>query len=236
MRIHAVIPAAGQGKRLGGNVKKQFLSLCGLPIAVHTLAVFQRSPLIDEIICIAPKEDLPFFERLVSDHSLTKVAKLLPGGERRQDSVLAGLFYLEGRSDPDGLVAVHDAVRPLVTTELIERVVEGAKGEAGAVAALPVADSLKEVSSDRMILKSLSRESVWAMQTPQVFRLGTLIEAYRRAAAEGWEGTDEAMLVERLGLPIRCVEGSIENIKITTPPDLHFAETLLRARGGGIHR
>lgn len=234
--IHAVIPAAGRGKRLGGNVKKQFLKLCDLPVAVHTLAAFQNSPLINEIVCIASKEDLSFFERLISDHSLTKVTKILPGGERRQDSVRAGVSHLEGRSDPDDLVVVHDGVRPLVTPRLIEKVIEAAKEGGSAVAALPVADSLKEVSSDKMILKSLPRENIWAMQTPQVFRLGILLEAYRSAAEEGFEGTDEAMLVERLGFPIRCVEGSIENIKITTSPDLATAEVLLRARESGLYR
>jgi len=228
--IYAVIPAAGQGKRLGGDVKKQFLTLCDLPVAVHTLTAFQNAPLIDEIVCIAPKEDLSYFERLISDHALTKVTKLLPGGERRQDSVWAGLCYLERKGQRDDLVAVHDGVRPLVTAHLIERVIEAAKEEGGAVAALPVADSLKQVSSAKMILRSLPRENVWAMQTPQVFRLEILIEAYRNASQNGLEGTDEAMLVERIGFPIRCVEGSIENIKITTLPDLRMAETLLRAR------
>ncbi len=234
--IHAVIPAAGRGKRLGGNVKKQFLTLCDLPIAVHTLTAFQNSPLIDEIICIASKEDLSLFESLVSDHSLTKVARILPGGERRQDSVWAGISYLGTQSDLNDLVVVHDGVRPLITSRLIEKVIEAAREEGGAVAALPVTDSLKKVSSDKMILKSLPRESIWAMQTPQVFRLGILMEAYRSAAREGLEATDEAMLVERLGLPIRCVEGSFENIKITTPPDLEIAEVLLRARAGRLRR
>ncbi len=131
---------------------------------------------------------------------------------------------------------VHDGVRPLVTSQLIERVIEAAKEEGSAVAALPATDSLKQVSSDKMILKSFPRENVWAMQTPQVFRLGILMEAYRKAAQEGFEATDEAMLVEKLGLPIRCVEGSIENIKITLPPDLAMAEILLRARGGRLPR
>lgn len=234
--IHAVIPAAGQGKRLGGSIKKQFLTLCDLPIAVHTLTAFQTSPLIDEIICITSKDDLSFFERLVSDHSLTKVTKILPGGERRQDSIWAGLSCLAEWSDRNDLVVVHDGVRPLVTSQLIEKVIEAAREEGGAVAALPVTDSLKQVSSDKMILKSLPREKIWAMQTPQVFRLGILLEAYRRGAQQGLEATDEAMLVENLGWPIRCVEGSIENIKITLPPDLEIAEILLRARGSRPHR
>lgn len=234
--IHAIIPAAGRGKRLGGKIKKQFLTLCDHPVAVHTLTAFQHSPLIDDIICICSKEDLSIFERLVSDHGLIKVTKILPGGERRQDSVWAGVSHLAERSDPNDLIAVHDGVRPLVTPQLIEKVIEAAKGEGSAVAALPVTDSLKQVSSDKMVLKSLPRENVWAMQTPQVFRLGILLKAYRTAAQEGFEATDEAMLVERLGLPIRCVEGSIENVKITLPSDLETAEIFLRARGSRPRR
>ena len=233
--IHAVIPAAGQGKRLGGSVKKQFITLCDLPVAVHTLTVFQNLPLIDQIVCVAPKEDLSFFERLISEYSLTKITALLPGGDRRQDSVWAGLSSLAQR-DQEDLVVVHDGVRPLVTSQLIEKVIESAKEAGSAVAALPVADSLKQVSSDKMILRSLPRENVWAMQTPQVFRLGILMKAYQNAARERWEGTDEAMLVERSGFPVRCVEGSIENIKITTLPDLELAEILLHARGSRLHR
>lgn len=234
--IHAVIPAAGQGKRLGGSVKKQFLTLCDLPVAVHTLSAFQTSPLIDEIICVASKDDLSFFERLVSDHALTKVTKILPGGERRQDSVWAGLSYLGEWNDRNDLVVVHDGVRPLVTSQLIERVIDAAHEAGGAVAALPLTDSLKQVSSDKMILKSVPRENLWTMQTPQVFRLGILLEAYRRGAKEGLEATDEAMLVENLGLPVRCVQGANDNIKITLPPDLEMAEILLRARASRLHR
>jgi 2-C-methyl-D-erythritol 4-phosphate cytidylyltransferase len=234
--IHAVIPAAGQGKRLGGTIKKQFMTLCDLPIAIHTLTAFQNSPLIDEIVCISSKEDLPLFERLISDHSLTKVTKILPGGERRQDSVWAGVSHLGERSDLNDLVVVHDGVRPLITPRLIEKVIDVAKREGCGVMAIPVTDSLKQVSSDKMILKSLPRKNVWAMQTPQVFRLGILLEAYRRAEREGLEATDEATLVEKLGLSIRCVEGSIENLKITLPADLEIAEILLRARGSRLHR
>lgn len=231
MIVHAVIPAAGQGKRLGGAVKKQFLTLDGLPILIHTLIPFQQSPFVNEIVCVVPKEDLSFFEGIISEHRLGKVKQILPGGERRQDSVWAAVSELRRRSDPSDLVLVHDGVRPLVTADLIERTVAAAGEIGGAVAALPVTDSLKRVSSDKMICESLPRAGVWAMQTPQVFRLGLLIEAYQKAGEEGFEATDEAMLVERIGHPIRCIEGSIENLKITTPPDLKTAERLLRSRG-----
>ncbi|MBI3802644.1 MAG: 2-C-methyl-D-erythritol 4-phosphate cytidylyltransferase [Nitrospirae bacterium] len=231
MIVHAVIPAAGQGKRLGGETKKQFLELCGLPILIHTLIPFQSASIINEITCVVSKEDCSFIEGLVSSHRLDKVKRILHGGERRQDSVWAAVSELCERSDPNDLILVHDGVRPLVTTELIERVAAAAAEVGGAVAARPVTDSLKRVSSGRIISQSLPRENVWAMQTPQAFRLSLLREAYQKAETDRFEATDEAMLVERLGHPIRCVEGSAENIKITTPPDLRLAEILLHARG-----
>lgn len=227
---HAVIPAAGRGERMGSRTKKQFLSLCGLPVIIHTLTVFQKSPLIDEIICVASKEDQSFLERLVSQHALTKVARIVPGGDRRQDSVQAAVGLLEEQRPLDDIVLVHDAVRPLVTLELIEQVISAAQKFGGAVAALPATDSLKEVSADGFIQKSVPREKIWSMQTPQAFRLALLIEAYRSAVRDRFSATDEAMLVERTGAPIHCVQGLSENIKITTPSDLKMAELLLSAR------
>ncbi|MFY9269713.1 MAG: 2-C-methyl-D-erythritol 4-phosphate cytidylyltransferase [Candidatus Manganitrophaceae bacterium] len=235
--VHAIIPAAGRGERLGGAIRKQFLTIGGLPILVHTLAVFQASPLIDEIICVLPKEEIGFFEGLISAGSLGKIKQLLPGGLRRQDSVGEGLSYLvAGGADPNDLVAIHDGVRPLVTGPLIERVIETAREGGAAVASLPITDSLKRVSSDKIILDSFPRENIRAMQTPQVFRLGLLQEAYRIAERDRFEATDEAMLVARLGVSIRCVEGSSENIKITTAADLRMAEMILRARLDGENR
>lgn len=228
---HAVIPAAGRGERMGSRTKKQFLALCGLPVIIHTLAVFQKSPFIDEIICVASKEDHPFLGRLISQHALTKVKRVIPGGDRRQDSVQSAIDLLEEEQrPPDDIVLVHDGVRPLVTLELIEQVVSATQKFGGAVAALPVTDSLKEVSADHFIQKSVAREKIWSMQTPQAFRLALLSEAYREAARDRFSGTDEAMLVERIGAPIRCIQGLSENIKITTPSDLKMAELLLSAR------
>lgn len=229
---HALIPAAGRGERFGGRTKKQFLALCGLPVIVHTLTLFQNAPLIDEIVCILPKEDISYFEPFILKNRLTKVKRVIPGGGRRQDSVRAGISLLEEGNDPDDLVLVHDGVRPLAPRLLIERVVRAAQEFGAAVAALPVSDSLKEVSTEGVIKRTLPRENVWAMQTPQVFRLGLLAQAYRRAERDHFLGTDEAALVERLGFPIHCVEGSPENIKITTPWDLKMAEWRLQERRG----
>lgn len=234
--IHAVIPAAGQGKRMReGNAswkgtKKQLLELCGLPIIIHTLRIFQNTSSIDQIVCVIPREDLSAFENLISGRALTKVIGVVPGGERRQDSVRAGLAFLETKSNPDDIVLVHDGVRPLVTAAIIERVISAAEKFGGAVAAVPVRDSLKRISDDRVIEKTISRENVWAMQTPQAFRLGRLLQAYREAEGSGFLATDEAMLMERSGFPVHCIDGAIENIKITDPADLKIAELFLRER------
>ena len=237
--VYAVIPAAGRGERMGSPTKKQFLPLCGLPVIIHTLTVFQRSALVEDILCVTSKEDLRFLERLLAEHALTKVTRVLPGGERRQDSVRSAVDFLEEQGHPDDIVMVHDGVRPLVTLSLIQEIICAAEKYGGGVAALPVTDSLKEVSADRLILKSVEREKIWSMQTPQAFRLSLLIEAYRKAARDGFRGTDEAMLVERIGAPIHCVQGSSENIKITTASDLKWAEFLLSKRDAlekEIHR
>ena len=230
LMTYGVIPAAGRGERFGGKVKKQFLALCGRPVIVHTLIPFQASPWIDDIVCVAPQEEVGALERLISEYRLTKVKRVISGGERRQESTQAALSLLEKEAAPGDIVLVHDGVRPLVTGALIGRVVQAAEKYGAAVAAFPVSDSLKEVSSEGLIRKTVSRENLWATQTPQAFRLDILAEAYRTAARDRFIGTDEAALVERLGIPIHCVEGSPENIKITTPSDLKLVELLLHDR------
>ena len=227
-RVHAIIVAAGAGQRAGQvGGKKQFIEIADQPVIIHTLNRFQAAPVIDAIICVVAKEDIPIFSDLIKRHPLSKIKQIVAGGACRQDSVSAGLSLLETTGSLDDLVVVHDGVRPLVSTDLIERVVQAAGQFGGAVAALPVTDSLKIVSQDLMIQKSVPRESVWAMQTPQAFRLGLLIEAMKKAALDHYVGTDEASLFERSGHPVFCVEGDHENIKITTASDLKRVETLL---------
>ncbi len=228
--VHALIPAAGSGVRFGEAVKKQFLPLCGLPVIVHTLSVFEGSCAVDDLICVAPQEDLPLFEKMILTAGFTKIRMVLSGGTTRQNSVGIGVAFLEKEGDPEDVVLVHDGVRPFVTPLLIEAVVRKAKESGAAVAAMPVTDSVKRLSCDNVILEGISRDSLWAMQTPQAFRLEILIRAFQKAAFDRFSGTDEASLVERLGVPVHCVEGLAENIKITTPSDLKLAEWILRER------
>lgn len=228
--IAALIPAAGRGERFGGDRAKQFLPLAGKPVFIQTLTVFQDSDLIDQIVCVVPKEALSEANQEIRQQGLSKVVSLLPGGAHRQDSVGTAIALLEKTGDPDDIVLVHDGVRPLVSPELISRIVAGVRRFGAVAAALPVTDSLKEVSEEGTIRASLSREKIWAMQTPQGFRLSILAAAYRKGAEDRFLATDEAMLVERLGQTIHCIEGAPENIKITSPSDLALAEFFLRRR------
>jgi len=226
--VAVIIPAAGRGDRMGAtSVKKQFLPLGGLPIVIHTLLAFQNAPDVQQIACAVATEDLSFFRSLISTHGLTKVRHVVPGGAHRQDSVGAALAALGSDVGPDDIILVHDAVRPFVSGGVIDLVISAARQFGGAVAACPVTDSLKQVAPDRMIIKSLSREGLWTMQTPQGFKMSTLSAAHQAAARDGFYGTDEAALVTHLGRPVYCVEGAIDNIKITTPADLAFAELFL---------
>jgi len=228
--ISAVVVAAGRGLRFGGETKKPFVALGASPLIIHALKAFQKTSLVDEILCVVSKEALGLTQALVSGHDLPKVRAVLPGGRRRQDSVAAAVFSLARTGDDQDIVLVHDGVRPLVSRALIERVLEGVKAHGAAVAACRVTDALKTVSPAGRIEKSLSRERVRAMQTPQGFRLGALARACRKAEAEAFEASDEAMLLEQLGLPVHCVEGEAENIKITTPSDLKLAAYFLSLR------
>ncbi len=226
--VHAIIVAAGASLRTKGAVKKQFAEILGAPVIVHTLNCFIQSQKIDTIICVIAKDDIPFFNDLIKSYSLSKIETVVAGGATRQESVAAGLSYLEKHYSMDDWVAVHDGARPLVTVDLIERVIAAAAESGGAIAAIPATDSLKEVVGYRVV-KSIPRETTWAAQTPQVFRLGILIEAMKKASQDSFFGTDEAALVERISGTVVCVESN-DNIKITTSSDLKRAEIILGSR------
>ncbi|MGH7250267.1 MAG: 2-C-methyl-D-erythritol 4-phosphate cytidylyltransferase [Nitrospiraceae bacterium] len=224
----AIVPAAGRGHRMGSNIPKQFLTLGGLPVLVHTLRVLEAADSVGEVILVVPEAEREFCLReIVTHHRLSKVKKIVAGGERRQDSVRHGLAAIAG--DPD-LVLVHDAVRPFLTREMIGGVLEQAAKHEAAVVAIPMRDTVKQVGTDRLIECTVDRRSLWLAQTPQAFRLALLREAHRKAEQEGIQATDDAQLVERLGHRVALVEGSAENIKITRPEDLAIGEAILAAR------
>ena len=227
MSVIALIPAAGMGKRMGAGVNKQYLLLNGKPIVAHTLSVFEDAPFVDDIYLVIPEEEIPYCrEQVVERYGFAKVRSIVPGGAERQHSVLNGLRAMENARDDD-LVLIHDGVRPFVPIHVLERAGEVAGAHDGALVAVPAKDTIKIVA-DGIVRDTPPRESLWLAQTPQAFRYGVIRAAHEIADAEGFLGTDDAMLVERLGKDIHVVLGDYRNIKITTPEDLLLAEAFLR--------
>jgi 2-C-methyl-D-erythritol 4-phosphate cytidylyltransferase len=228
MKVSVVIPAAGAGRRMGTGLPKQFLVLEGKPVVVHTLQVFESSPLINEVVLVVPPgEEERCRREWVEPFGLKKVARYTAGGKERQDSVLAGLMQV---SDETEIVLVHDAVRPFVTPSMIRDVVEAAGACGGAIVAVPARDTLKRVNPEGTIEKTLERSSAWLAQTPQAFLKKVLLDAHERALREGLVLTDESALVERMGIRVRVVPGSWRNFKITQPEDLALAEEILKTQ------
>jgi 2-C-methyl-D-erythritol 4-phosphate cytidylyltransferase len=217
--VWAVIPAAGQGVRMGR--KKQGLLLAGRPVLWWTLDVFEATPLVQGLVVAVPAEDTAAWEDRLAD--CRKVRAVVAGGAERQESVRRGLAAVP---DEVGWIVIHDGVRPCFTPELVERVVAEARRHGAAIAALPVAETLKR-GADGWVQATVERDGLWSVQTPQAFRADVLREAHRRAAAERIAGTDDAALLERLGVPVRLVPGLPGNVKITRPDDLALAEALL---------
>lgn len=227
-RTTALVPAAGRGLRMGGSVPKQFLALGGEPIILHTLRVFQASPAIDEIILAVPQAEMDYcLTQIVAQYHFTKVTKVVPGGQERQDSVR---HALEAVRDDVDVVVVHDAVRPFVTEQMIAEVVRMAQAKGAAIIALPMKDTVKQVGADHVIERTVDRQALWLAQTPQAFRRDWLLVAHRKAHAEGVRATDDAFLIEWCGHPVSVVEGSGENIKVTRPEDMMIGEAILASR------
>lgn len=225
MKRVALIPAAGMGRRMGAAVNKQYLLLDGRPILAHTLELFQKADFIDEIVVVVPAEEIEYCRiNVVEKYRMTKVRKILAGGAERQISVLKGLRGLDCHDDD--VVLIHDGVRPFVTLPTIQRSVDMALQHDGAVVAVPVKDTVKIVK-DAFVTSTPARKSLWLAQTPQSFRYKVIRAAHELADAEGFTGTDDASLLERIGKKVHVVIGDYRNIKITTPEDLILAQAFL---------
>ncbi|MFF2094470.1 2-C-methyl-D-erythritol 4-phosphate cytidylyltransferase [Paenibacillus sp. NPDC058174] len=225
-----VVVAAGRGSRMGTAESKQYLPLRGKPILIHTLELFQSMEEIAEIALVVGGDDVERCSRLVSEHGLDKVSAVVSGGGERQHSVYAGIAALPPAAE---WVMVHDGVRPLVTPEAVRACCAAAERVGAAVLAVPVKDTIKQVDETGLIVSTPDRRSLWAIQTPQAFRRELLVAAHERAQAEGYLGTDDAMVVEWTGAAVTIAEGDYTNIKITTPEDLPWAEFLLEKRERG---
>ena len=226
MRVVALIPAAGRGRRMGGDIPKASLSLGGIPLLRHTLKKFEACPQVDEILPLVPPQEVSFWTDEIGRCSeLKKVQRVLAGGAERQDSVFLGLKAIAGNAD---WVMIHDGARPFVPRELIERTLSETLRWKAVTAALPAEETIKEVSPEKEVLRTVDRGSLWIIQTPQSFEYGLIVSAHEKAQEERFSGTDDASLVERLGFPVRVIEGSRLNFKITTPEDLLLGEALLK--------
>ena len=225
MKIAAIVPAAGRGSRINHRLPKQYLPLGGTPIIARTLMALESFPAIDEILVVVRAEEKEYFHRgIVRKYNLSRVSRIIAGGERRQDSVYNGL---ESTGEDTAFVAIHDGVRPFITEDIFMETIAQATLHKAAVVAVPVSDTIKVAKRHGFTGSTLPRDKLWAVQTPQVFERGLILEAHRRARKENFMGTDDASLVERMGCPVKVVEGAPENIKITTPGDLIIAEAIL---------
>jgi len=229
----AIIPAAGSGSRFGGETPKQFLLMGGVPVLLQTLRRFDLCSEIDGTIVALPETALESWHELLAVSGLEKPVRLVPGGRERSDSIRNALEAAAHWS-PEGqlpeIVAVHDAVRPLVTPAQIAAVVQRAREVGAAILALASTDTLKEVENG-LIVRTLDRRRIYRAQTPQAFHYSLLVRANQAARESNLPSaatTDDALLVEALGVPIAIVEGSSHNLKITTPEDLRLAERLLQ--------
>jgi len=234
MKVVAIIPAAGLGTRMAPGGKrisqplKQFFEINGAPILIHTLRVFARNRQVTQIIVALRQNEMERFSRQLEKEKLASKVTLVEGGEHRQESVANALGGLKAAKDD--IVLVHDAVRPFVDDEIIANVIREVEKHGAAIAGLPAVDTIKQVdraAEGALITSTIPRERVVLAQTPQGFRYELIKKAFDSAAADGFIGTDEASLVERLGAEVWVVMGSARNIKITTPADLEMAEFLL---------
>ena len=221
-KVGAVIVAAGESTRMGG-VDKVLALLGGRPVLARVIDAFQECKSVQQIVVVLGQQNLKRGQQLVAEQGWDKVTDVCPGGQRRQDSVLAGLKQL----DHCHWAVIHDGARPLVTEDLIEQGLAAAAETGAAVAAVPVTYTIKVAGDDGFVQGTPPRQNLWAVQTPQVFRFDIIAEAYRQAK---YEVTDDARLVEQLGYRVKLYMGAYDNIKITTPDDLALAEVLWQKR------
>jgi 2-C-methyl-D-erythritol 4-phosphate cytidylyltransferase len=238
-KVVAIVPAAGLGKRFGPGTNKPFQNLSGKPIIVWPLEILNAVVEVVEIIPVLKMEDMEYGLKIFEKYGISKIKRIAPGGKERQDSVYNGLKLIE---DKNCIVLIHDGVRPLIERNLVENMITellspsvpplqkggegGFNGFDGVTLGIPLKDTIKEAENG-IIKKTLRRDSLWAIQTPQVFRYNNILTAYERAMKEGFCSTDDAALIEKYGGKVKVIIGSYKNIKITTPEDLAIAEFLL---------
>lgn len=230
----AIVLAAGQGKRMGSRIQKQFLEICGRPVLYYSLAAFQDSPLIDSMILVTGAAEIPFVQKeIVEKYGFSKVKMVVEGGAERYASVWKGLQALEHtltEEEKEGCVFIHDGVRPFIHEEILSRAFDAVEKYHACAVGMPSKDTVKIADQDGFVAMTPARSLVWSIQTPQVFDFRLAYRAYAELEKSGrTDVTDDAMIVEAFtDTKVRLVEGSYENIKITTPEDLKIAEAFLK--------
>ena len=223
----AVILAAGSSTRMGEGQSKQFLELCGLPVVARTVIEFEKSEFIDEIIIVAKEDEISKYDGFAEAYGITKPFKVIAGGETRQVSARNGV---DAVNDKSKFIAIHDAARCLITQEMISRVCHSAYLHEAAILAIRAVDTVKIGDKNAFVEETPERKLAWQAQTPQVFKVNAFRAAAYIARDEKFEGTDDASLLEHIRIPVKLIEGSRENIKVTEPMDIYFAEAILKAR------
>ncbi|QTL49688.1 2-C-methyl-D-erythritol 4-phosphate cytidylyltransferase [Priestia aryabhattai] len=222
MKYEIIVLAAGQGKRMKAGRNKQFLTIQNVPLIIHTLQKFEQDPWCSGIVLVVNEKEVEIFEELLTEYPIQKVQSLTVGGDERQYSVYNGLKSLKQAQ----MVLIHDGARPFVQQNTIHELVEKAASDKAAVLAVPVKDTIKRVEQGTVI-ETVERSSLWAIQTPQAFLFDVVMDAHEKAKTNEYLGTDDASLVEKAGQKVSIVEGNYDNIKLTTPEDLLYAEAIL---------
>lgn len=222
-----VIVAAGTGSRMNMGINKQFIKLEGKEIIAYTIEKFYNNSNIEDIVVVVKEDESEFFKKEILDKYNFKNVKIAYGGKERQDSVYNGLKLLDEKCD---VVLIHDGARPFVSDKIIDKSIEEAKEHKAIVVGVPVKDTIKAIDNDKNIVDTPNRSVLWAVQTPQTFDYNILIDAYKDAFKNKFYGTDDAMLVERIGYKVKMLEGSYNNIKITTQEDLNIGSQILRVQ------
>jgi 2-C-methyl-D-erythritol 4-phosphate cytidylyltransferase len=225
--ISAIIVAAGKGSRMNHPTRKQYLNLAGRPVLAHSVMVFDRCELIDKIFLVVPRDDIEYCRKnIVPLMELKNGLNLVSGGEQRQNSVYNGLQAIDKKTDT---VVVHDGVRPFIRPDELKSCILGARKFGACILGIPAGDTIKYVDKSGFIEETLARDSIWLAQTPQAFKYEWIMRAHETARRDGYTGSDDATLVERLGVDVKIINGSKNNIKITLREDLVIARAMLDA-------
>jgi len=224
VRVYAIIPAGGKGKRGGTQTPKQYLRFQGKELIVYTLEIFQKNKLVDEIIISAEPPYFTLLNKIAKDYNLNKISNIVEGGEERQNSVYSALKSLE--ANDDDLIVVHDAARPMLSDAILTKAISVAKEKGNALVCLKARDTL--LKGDQIVREYVDRTQIYYVQTPQIFRYKDLKKAMKKANEKNFIGTDESMLVKESGIEINIVEGSMLNFKVTTATDIEMFEKLIK--------